>query len=29
MTGLQRPVLNRAMISDRFKVCSIESDYDK
>ena len=29
MTGLKCAVLNRTMISDRFKVCSVESDYDK
>ena len=29
MIGLKCAVLNRTMISDRFKVCSIESDYDK
>jgi len=27
--GLKSAVLNRTMISDRFKVCSVESDYDK
>jgi len=27
--GLKCAALNRTMISDRFEVCSIESDYDK
>jgi len=29
VTGLKCAVLNRTMVSDRFKVCSIESDFDK
>jgi len=29
VTGLKCAVLNRTMISDRFNVCSIESDSDK
>jgi len=29
VTGLKCAVLNRTMVSDRLKVCSIESDYDK